>query len=125
MTKARATVKKDVAKAKTSARKASASVKKDVSQAKRTAGKVQTKVREQVRKVQAQARSQARKVEKKVAEAAAPVLAVAQSITPSPLSRAFLATSQGKKEAAELGLAPGEVPAETPATGDQDTPPQT
>src|SRR3546814_17213173 len=54
-----------------------------------------------VRKVETQAKQAAVAVEKKIAAVSEPMIAAAVNITPSPLSRAFLATSAGKKEVAE------------------------
>lgn len=95
--KAQKTVKKDVAKLKA---KAKVQVKKAEAQV-----KVQVKKAEaQVKKVEAQVKKAAVDVEKKVVEVATPVVTAVRDITPSPLSRAFLATSAGKKEAERSGL---------------------
>ncbi|TJY61905.1 hypothetical protein E4T66_06560 [Sinimarinibacterium sp. CAU 1509] len=131
MALAKRTVKADVSKAKKAARDLKSAVKRDVTNARKQVKADVSKARKAVEKAQtsvsrtvkadvdrvrtvvdsaaSKARKQAQKIEKAVADFAAPI---AQAITPSPLSRAFLATSQGKKEAAELGISPGQVPAD-------------
>lgn len=108
--KVKTQARKAVASAKKSVAKAQKSVKKSVAQAQKTVKKDVAKAKAQVKKVEVQAKKVVAQVEKKVVEAAAPVMAVARDITPSPLSRAFLATSAGKKEAEKSGIT-------TPASG--------
>src|SRR3546814_21021534 len=77
------------------------SVKRDVKRVQVNVGKDVRKAQVAVRKVETQAKQAAVAVEKKIAAVSEPMIAAAVNITPSPLSRAFLATSAGKTEVAE------------------------
>src|SRR3546814_10761787 len=105
MQKAQASVKKsvkrDVKKAQAAVKQVQTSVKRDVKRVQVNVGKDVRKAQVAVRKVETQAKQAAVAVEKKIAAVSEPMIAAAVNITPSPLSRAFLATSAGKKEVAE------------------------
>jgi hypothetical protein len=107
--RAKAAAKKPVAQAR-------AATKKRVAKVKAAAKKAEKSIVKRANAVEKSVVKRATAVKKKVAEAAAPVVSAMQSITPSPLSRAFLATSQGKKEAAEHAASePAPAPAPEPA----------
>src|SRR3546814_6384066 len=97
MQKAQASVKKsvkrDVKKAQAAVKQVQTSVKRDVKRVQVNVGKDVRKAQVAVRKVETQAKQAAVAVEKKIAAVSEPMIAAAVNITPSPLSRAFLATS--------------------------------
>jgi hypothetical protein len=129
--KAQKTVKKDVARAKAVVQKdvakAAAAVKQDVAKVKAAVTKPLAKpspAPTPAAPVAAKpsnldrAKAVASAARQKVSDAADRVVLTVKDITPSPLSRAFLATSQGKKEAPAAAAAAGAAPSSNDPSSD-------
>jgi DNA polymerase III gamma/tau subunit len=95
-TKAKAAVKKPVAKAK-------AAVKKPVAKVKAATQKPVAQATAAVKKTTDSMRQTGSAFAARVESAAAPAVSAMQNITPNPFSRAFLATSKGRKEGDPMG----------------------
>jgi hypothetical protein len=118
--KAKTSAKKSVAKAK---KQAKAATRKPVAKAKAATKKPVAKVKAVAKKASASVSKAAKTVKAKVSAAAAPVVSAMHSITPSPLSRAFLATSAGKKEAEKVAPVEPTPPAPVAPAPDSGAPP--
>lgn len=129
VSKGKASAKKAVSKAKASAKKtvrkatskAKAATRKPVARIKAATQKPVAKVKAVTRKPVAKAKAVVKQTTDaarqtgsafaaRVESAAAPMMSAAQNITPNPFSRAFLATSKGKKDGEMPSLGSNDMP---------------
>lgn len=108
--KAKSAVKKPIAKAKAAAKKplakATSAVQKPVAKAKAAVQKAQTAAHKTASQARQTVATAQRTATARASAIAQPMLAAVAPVIPSPMSRAFLATTKGKKEAADAGVVP-------------------